>query len=284
LRERSDDPGRYSHRRNRVPADDRRLQAIRPKRRVFLDGIKAQLAPEKDREREPSMLSTKLRERLQFRLGEVTVWAGYNGHRKSMFLGQVCADLLVQKQKVFVMSMEMSPATTFARMARQMSGVEHPSHEWLERWAQWAHRLFAFDYKGTIDPELCLAGCYWAGDKLPYPHIVIDSMMMVVASEDKMDGQKRFMTDLVRFAQEAYAHVHLVAHCRKPSNRDGEDLPPTKYELRGSAAISRPGAQRRDGLGEQAQGKGAGERPARHVRADRAGRPCDGGEAAQRSV
>jgi twinkle protein len=29
------------------------------------------------------MFSTKLRDRLVFRPGEVTVWAGYNGHRKS---------------------------------------------------------------------------------------------------------------------------------------------------------------------------------------------------------
>jgi twinkle protein len=66
--------------------------------------------------------------------------------------------------------------------------------------------------------------------------VFIDSMMMVCASEESLDEQKQFMTDTVRFAQETGLHVHLVAHCRKP--QQGEDRPPTKYDLRGSAAIS----------------------------------------------
>jgi twinkle protein len=62
-------------------------------------------------------------------------------------------------------------------------------------------------------------------------------MMMVCASEESMDEQKQFMTDLVRLAQETGLHIHLIAHCRKPGS-DGESKPPTKYDLRGSAAIS----------------------------------------------
>jgi twinkle protein len=37
-------------------------------------------------------------------------------------------------------------------------------------------------------------------------------------------------------AQETGLHIHLIAHCRKPQS--GEDKPPSKYDLRGSAAIS----------------------------------------------
>lgn len=53
-----------------------------------------------------------------------------------------------------------------------------------------------------------------------------------------MDEQKQFVTDLVRIAQECAVHVHLVTHCRKPANGAGEEKPPTKYDIRGAAAIS----------------------------------------------
>jgi twinkle protein len=52
-----------------------------------------------------------------------------------------------------------------------------------------------------------------------------------------MDEQKQFVTDLVRTAQETQSHIHLVTHCRKPQSGD-ENKPPSKYDLRGAAAIS----------------------------------------------
>lgn len=186
----------------------------------------------------PTMFSTKLRDRLHFRPGEVTVWAGYNGHRKSMFVGQVVADLLVQKKRVLVMSMEMRPVDTVARIMRQMSACEVPSRAWVDRFASWSRSFYLFDYAGRINPDLALGACYWASDQLFVPHVVIDSLMMTVESEEHLDPQKRLVTDLVRFAQETGSHVHLVAHCRKPAGSDGEDRPPTKYDLRGTAAIS----------------------------------------------
>ena len=62
-------------------------------------------------------------------------------------------------------------------------------------------------------------------------------MMMVCASEESLDEQKQFTTDLVRVAQETGLHLHVIAHCRKPPSGD-ESKPPSKYDLRGSAAIS----------------------------------------------
>ena len=189
-------------------------------------------------ERHPTIFSVqKLQGKIHFRPSEITVWAGYNGHRKSMFLGQVCADLLVQKKPVLIASMEMTPAATLARMSRQMSASAKPSRAWLERWAEWTDRLYILDYQGRIDPDTMVAACRWFASETVCPHVVIDSMMMVCSSEESLDQQKQFTTDLVRMVQETGAHVHLVAHCRKPS-RDGEDEPPSKYELRGSAAIS----------------------------------------------
>lgn len=185
----------------------------------------------------PGMFSTKLRGGIEFRQGELTCWAGYNGHRKSMFTGQVALDLVAQKRRVLMASFEMQPERTLARMARQAWGSARPARTELATFASWTDgKLWLFDHIGRITPSKMLAMCrYFADEKMGH-HVVIDSMMMVCGSEESMDEQKQFITDLVRMAQETELHVHLVTHCRKPQN--GEDKPPTKYDLRGSAAIS----------------------------------------------
>lgn len=203
----------------------------------FLDDLLRSFQP-RDRDAfEPEMFSTKLRERIAFRPGEVTVWAGYNGHRKSMFAGQVALDLCVAHQRVLIASMEMQPAVTLARMARQAWGCARPTQAALEQFARWTDgRLWLFDHMGRVTPQVCMAVIRYFAEELQGSHVFVDSMMMVCASEESLDEQKQFMTDLVRSAQELGVHVHLVAHCRKPQT--GEEKPPSKYDLRGSAAIS----------------------------------------------
>lgn len=183
------------------------------------------------------MFSTKLRDVIEFRPGEVTAWTGYNGHRKSMFTSQVALDLCVQNERCLLASLEMAPSKTLARMCRQASGQRTPSGGWLDQFNQWTDgRLWMFDHLGRISPELCIAVCNYFAQELKGRHVFIDSMMMVCASEESMDEQKQFVTDLCRLAQETDLHVHLITHCRKPQS--GEDKPPTKYDVRGSAAIS----------------------------------------------
>ena len=201
---------------------------------TFMDEVSAQFAERT--ERHPSMISTKLRNVLQFRPGEVTVWAGYNGARKSMFAGQIALDLAVQRQRVMLASFEMLPARTIARMVRQGLATNEPSPMQLERFGKWSDgRLWMFDHMGRIAPDECCAVMRYFADELKGGHVFVDSMMMVCASEESLDEQKQFTTDLVRLAQETKLHVHLIAHCRKPQD---ETKPPTKYDLRGSAAIS----------------------------------------------
>ncbi len=203
----------------------------------FIDDLDARYEA-KHSERKPEMFSTKLRGVMEFRPGEVTVWAGYNGHKKSMFVGQMALDMCVQQQRTMIASFEMEPASTLDRMMRQATAVEKPAQPTRHGFAHWTDdKLWLFDHIGRIDPKTCIAVCRYFAEELRGKQVVIDSMMMVVASEEKMDEQKQFMTDIVRLAQETGLHVHLVAHCRKPA-AGGEEKPPTKYELRGSAALS----------------------------------------------
>jgi len=203
---------------------------------AFMDEVAAQFS--EHTERHPSMISTKLRNVLQLRPGEVTVWAGYNGHRKSMLTGQVAIDLAAQRQRVMMASFEMLPARTIARMVRQAWAVAEPSQMQLDRFGKWSDgRLWMFDHIGRIAPDECCAVIRYFADELKGSQVFIDSMMMVCGSEESLDEQKQFATDLCRLAQETGLHVHLVTHCRKPQS-GAEDRPPTKYDLRGSAAIS----------------------------------------------
>lgn len=185
-----------------------------------------------------AMFSTKLRDVIEFRPGELTCWAGYNGHRKSLFVGQVALDLCVQRERTLIASMEMTPGRTLARMARQAYGVAVPRQQERAAFARWTDgRLWLFDHLGRVNPQLMQAVCVYFANELGGRHVVIDSMMMVCGSEESMDEQKQFATDLCRLAQETQLHVHLVTHCRKPQTGT-EEKPPTKYDLRGSAAIS----------------------------------------------
>lgn len=59
----------------------------------FAADMVRRFAPADPKQRKPEMFSTKLRGRIEFRPGEVTTWAGYNGHKKSMFTGQLALDL-----------------------------------------------------------------------------------------------------------------------------------------------------------------------------------------------
>lgn len=202
----------------------------------FVDDLVEDFDMTRERKRAPSMFSSTLGRALEFRQGEVTIWAGYNGHRKSMFTGQVMAELCVERQRVLACSYEMMPRHTLGRMARQVLGGSVLARSTIERFMRWTDdRLWIFDHMGRIKPDEQLAVLQYFAAECAGQHVFIDSMMMVCESEESLDEQKQFMTDLVRLAQETGLHLHLVAHCKKPLD---EQKPPTKYDIRGSAAIS----------------------------------------------
>lgn len=203
----------------------------------FRAGVKRNLRPEGTRERHPGFLLSKARNTIEFRPGEVTAWVGYNGHRKSMFTSQVALDMAVHRQKSLIVSLEMPPADTMTRMTRQAIGQAHPNDEAIDRFLDWSSdRLWLFDHVGNITVEHSFALCRYFRDQCGGNHVFLDSMMMICTSEEKLDEQKQFATGIVRLAQETGLHVHVITHCRKPMHGDGKV--PTRYDIRGSGAIS----------------------------------------------
>ena len=184
------------------------------------------------------MRSTKIRNSIEFRPGEVTVWAGFNGHRKSTFTGQVCLDLIAQRERSLIISLEMPPRKTLARMAMQACATKEPGQQQRREFMRWTNnRLWLFDHVGRLTPSKCLGVARYFADELKGRHVFIDSFMKVCESEESMDEQKAMIGNLCDLAKETDLHLHVVAHCRKP-NQGSEDKPPTKYDIKGSGAIS----------------------------------------------
>ena len=203
---------------------------------AFADDLEAEFSAK--RMHSPTMFSTKLKHFMEFRPAEVTAWAGYSGHRKSMFTGQLGLELGIQGVKTLVASFEMTVGKTLARMSRQFAGLSDPDvqmrREFLSRTDR---RVWLFDHVGRIDPQKMLAVARYFAEELGGQQVFIDSFMMVCGSEERMDEQKQFATDMVRLAQDTGLHVHIIAHCRKPASGD-ESNPPGKHDLRGTAAIT----------------------------------------------
>jgi len=183
-----------------------------------------------------------------FRDGEVTLWAGQNGHGKSLVTSQVALSLMGQGEKICIASFEMKPQTTLQRMARMFTGTNPFSPEYqgdkgieaLEElyndFGLWTDdRLWLYDQVGTTESETVIGMTRYCAKELKIRHIFIDSLMKCVRGEDDYNGQKDFVDELTSIAKDHACHVHLVHHLRKPKD---ENAKPDKHDNKGSGAIT----------------------------------------------
>jgi twinkle protein len=190
----------------------------------------------------------KARNLFHFRAGEVTVWAGQNGHGKTGLVSQVVLSLIGQGQRVVIASFEMKPATTLDLMARMYVGTnpyspDYQGDEGVEALVQMFEelrgfaegRLWLYDQQGTADAKCVLGMARYSAKELGCTHIVIDNLAKCVRDEDDFNGQKRFVDELTALARDNAVHVHLVHHTRKPTN---ENHIPDKHDNKGSGSIT----------------------------------------------
>lgn len=177
----------------------------------------------------------KLDDLFRIRPGELTCWAGFNGHGKSMVTGQVLLHLMEQGEKAVVASFEMKPRKTLARMCRQHVGVLKPTPEWAGRFLDdVSGKLWLYDQQGETTPDRVCAVVAYCAEQLGVTQVIVDSLMKVVGDEDDYNGQKRFVGRLQSLARDLSIHVHLVTHSRK---REDENKRPGKQDNKGSGAI-----------------------------------------------
>ena len=192
--------------------------------------------PPPDASMPPKPLWDKANGKIAFRPGEVSLWAGINGHGKSMMLSQVALDLMIQGQKLLVLSFEMKPARQMHRMSRQAYAGDEPPIPFLTQFHQWTDgRLWMYDHTGAVHWQQVMAVCRYAHEKFGITQFIIDSLMKCVKGDDDYNSQKDFVNELCGFAQGRQAHIHLVHHVRKG---ESEDKAPGKFDIKGAGAIT----------------------------------------------
>lgn len=190
----------------------------------------------------------KCNSNFEFRLGEVTLWVGQNGHGKTEVTTQVALSLVGQDEKVCIASFEMKPVTTIQKMVRMFAGTNPFSPEYqgdeglavidslFDEFAGWTNgRMWLYDQTGTAYPQTVLGMAKYCAKELGVTHIFIDSLMKCVRAEDDYNGQKDFVDQLCAIAKDCNVHVHLVHHQRKPA-KEGDM--PDKHDTKGSGAIT----------------------------------------------
>jgi len=189
----------------------------------------------------------KARELIRFRQGEVTLWAGINGHGKSLVTGQTALSLMGQGQRVCIASFEMKPRKTLERMSRQFSCMK-PARlgddpviidgykDVCRQFAEWTDtRLWLYDQQGTVNPQTIVAVTRYCAKELGIQHMFIDSLMKCVKGEDDYNGQKYLVDELCAIAKDHDCHIHLIHHIKKLAS---EDQTPGKFDAKGSGAVT----------------------------------------------
>lgn len=175
---------------------------------------------------------------IRLRMGEVSIWGGYNGHGKSQILGQVFAWLLFQA-KCLIASMEMKPDATMYRMVRQISGLMNVNENYANQFLNFTDdKLWIYDQKDTVDSQRILGMVHYAAQELGIKHIMIDSLMKCgfKGSTDAQSMQQvEFVDRLCWAAKSNDVHIHLVHHMRK--GEGGEFREPDKHDFRGAGQI-----------------------------------------------
>lgn len=187
-----------------------------------------------------SMPWDKTHDKLRFRDGEVTIWAGYNGSGKSLVLNQFIIGLICQQKRVCIASMEMPVIDTLYRMAKQAAANQKPSREFVSAFfgPMTDGKLWMYDQQGTVNPERMLAVIRYFAEQKQGQHFVLDSFMKCGLPEDGPSAysiQAKFIDKLTAIARDTGIHIHLVAHSRKGRS---EAEAPTKMDVKGSGTIT----------------------------------------------
>ena len=177
----------------------------------------------------------KSHDKFRMREGEVTIWAGINGHGKSMVLSHVIAHLL-KSTTCLIASLEMPLAATGQRMVRQMIGTDAPSKEFVDKALHWTDdKLWVYDQLDSVETERIYGMVVYSLKELGIKHIVIDSLMKCGVDDDDYNGQKAFVDRLCWAAKTYKGHIHLVHHIRKTKS---EEEMPDKFDVLGASALT----------------------------------------------
>lgn len=174
--------------------------------------------------------------KIAFRPAEVTIWSGFNGHGKSLALGQTCVGFITQGENTCIASFEMRPVITLARMCRQALGSSKPDPDLIRDFHAVTDKcVWIYDQQGMVTPDKMIGVLNYCATVKKIKHFVIDSFLKCGLREEDYDEQKLFVDRLCTVARDTGMHIHLVCHSRK---REDESKPPRKMDIKGSGSIA----------------------------------------------
>lgn len=177
----------------------------------------------------------KTHDQIRFRGSEVTVWAGVNGHGKSLCAGMVAMGFAIQGEPVCIASLEMKPARTIMRMLRQASMSQTPTKSIKDRFIEWMDKkLYLYDHIGIMDLEVLFGAVKWTAEKLGVKHFFIDNLGLCIRRADDYNEQKEFVTRCMVVAKQLNIHIHIIHHVKKLEN---EYVVPDKFDIKGGGEI-----------------------------------------------
>lgn len=172
---------------------------------------------------------------VRLRMGEVSVWAGINGHMKSTVLNQ-CLTWAASKVPVGLASFEMSVKDTAKLMCMQSAASDQPSRDYGERFANWSKdKIFWYRILGGVQPIQCL-GAIVAMARRGCKIVAIDNLQFTGVTED-IQRERLFFNQLMGLAEALDIHIAVVHHVRKPE-RGGDEYVPTRFDVRGGGTIT----------------------------------------------
>lgn len=172
---------------------------------------------------------------VRLRPGEVSLWAGINGHFKSSIANQ-CALYSTSQAKVGIMSFEMPAEVTLERMTKQAAGRGSPPKQFANDLLDYlSTRMWIYDHLDSVDPARALACVHYMA-KIGIELVVVDCLIMVRGVTRDTERESQFMSTLIALAKAHKIHIALVHHVRKPQS-GGDEYVPTRFDIRGASDI-----------------------------------------------
>ena len=179
---------------------------------------------------------SKTRGLVSLRPGELSIWAGFNGHGKSTILGQIML-WASREMKVGSASFEMPLEKNMVMLAKMAAGSNNPDTRFVNDLMTYcANRLYIWNRVGRVPANEVLSGVFWMAETLGCELVVLDNLSMCGVSND-IEAETEFAATLTGIAKSLGIHIALVHHMRKPQQGDERKVP-NKFDVRGAGGIT----------------------------------------------
>lgn len=171
---------------------------------------------------------------IRLREGELSVWAGINGHKKSTIISQVAVHM-AQHVKVGIASFEMRLSDTAHMMCKQAGATDKVTLDFAEDFLGWSEdRIYLYRALGGVLPLEALGSIGALADE-GCKLVVVDNLQFCGVTDD-IERERVFVNRLVGLADALNIHIAMVHHVRKPQS-GGDEYIPTRFDVRGGGTI-----------------------------------------------